>query len=91
MPVHKIPAHTLHEDLAQLEREGEIPQFCVTITEDGTTKFVIVHTAFRSPRGYETPEDIANRLRRISHQSRVGADDPLLRAFVEDDIVRGDA
>lgn len=78
MPVHKIPAPSLHEDLLQLEREGES---VTTITPIHDGEFFVVTTRFHGNN---------IELRGLTHQARVGVD-PLLRAFIEDDIVRGDA
>ena len=63
MPVHKIPAHALHEDLQRLEREGESVN-TITPIHDGL--FFVVTTRFHGNniehRGYETPADIKRRL-----------------------------
>lgn len=59
MPVHKIPASSLHEDLQALEREGES---VVTTTSVG--EFVIVTTKFHGNN---------IELRGLTHAERVGA------------------
>lgn len=86
MPVHKIPAASLHEDLIALEREGET---VVTATNVGT--YVVVTTRYHG-------QDEKRPLRDLTHAARVGAmetrakwDDPLLESFISDDIVRGGA
>ena len=79
MPAHKIPVGHLHEDLIALEREGETAK---TVTRDGA--YYIVTTEYHN--GVETRP----ALRDLTHPARLGID-PLLEAFIADDIVRGGA
>lgn len=98
MPVHKVPAASLHEDLIDIQRQGEIIE---TVVQQSRTFFVVVT---RKPDLIETRPSSSmsdaevRRLRELTHAERVGAqetrakwDDPLLNAFVADDIVRGGA
>ena len=80
MPVHKIPAPSLHEDLLQLEREGES---VTTITPVADGSFFVVTTRFHG-------NNIETRLARDTHQARIGIEtrDPLLSAFIADGIVQ---
>lgn len=88
MPVHKIPAASLHEDLIALAHDGE-SVVTVTPIHDGT--FFVVTTMFHGnnieTRDYETPADIVRRLGGVTHQARAGVRDPLLAAFIADGIV----
>lgn len=77
MPVHKIPAHALHEDLVALEHDGES---VVTITPVHDGAFFVVTTKFHG-------NNVETRDARVQ-RAQWDATDPLLRAFVADDIVR---
>ena len=90
MPVHTIPAAHLHEDLLQIQREGER---IVQVIPNGRRRFTVL-TEF--PETQTRP----HRLEGLSHAARVGAielraewdRDPLLHSFLTDDVVRdGDA
>ena len=86
MPVHKIPRGAIHEDLTQLEREGES---VVSVTPVGR-HFVVV-TRFHTPAEFRP----AHRLDKLTHASRVGDPeqraewnrDPLLHSFITDQVV----
>lgn len=60
MPVHKVPAGHLHEDLIAIEREGEE---IATVTQDGDV-FIVV-TRHRKP--------IETRLAELTPSARLGA------------------
>ena len=90
MPVHTIPAASIHEDLQQIQREGEVIQH---IARKDRRTFVVVTT-------YPEARETRPALREFTHAARLGAleqrakwdADPLLHSFVTDDIVRdGDA
>lgn len=87
MPVHKVPAASLHEDLIQIQREGEVIDHVIQQSRN----YWLVVTRFPSRHA---------ELRPLTHAARVGAmeqraewdRDPLLQSFLTDDIVRdGDA
>lgn len=86
MPVHKIPAGSIHEDCHDLERQGER----IRLVERVSRSHFLVVTDF--PKLAETRPNLAP----LTHAARVGAmeqraqwdADPVLRAFLEDDIVR---
>ena len=85
MPVHKIPAASLHEDLIDIKRQGEIVEQVVRVNR---REFVVIT---RKPDLIEKRPAMYD----LTHASRVGAME--LRAewdaFLTDDIVRldGDA
>lgn len=91
MPVHKIPAASIHEDCIDLERQGERIRSVDRISKH----YFLVLTDY--PRLQETRPN----LRELTHAARVGAQeqraqwdrDPLLHSFLTDGIVRdgGDA
>ena len=88
MPVHKIPAASLHEDLIDIQRQGEIID---QVVQQSKSYFVVVT---RMPQLRETRPALHD----LTHAARVGAieqraawDDPLLESFVTDGIVRGGA
>ena len=92
MPVHKIPAASLHEDLIDIQRQGEIID---DVTQYGRSYFIVVT---RLPELREFRANSGRTLADLTHAARVGAqeqraawDDPLLESFVSDDIVRGGA
>jgi hypothetical protein len=98
VPVHKVPAASLHEDLIDIQRQGEIIE---TVVQQSRSYFVVVT---RKPDLIETRPSSSmsdaemRRLRALTHAERVGAqetrakwDDPLLESFYTDNIVAGDA
>ena len=91
MPVHTIPAAHLHEDLLQIQREGER---IVQVIPNGRRRFTVLT---EWPDREIRP---AHRLAGFTHAARVGAvelraewdRDPLLHSFLGDQIVvDGDA
>lgn len=81
MPVHKVPAASLHEDLIQIQREGEE----ITHVVQQSKHYFVVLTKYPRPE-----------LRPLTHAARVGAMEQRAEwdAFLTDDIVRlpdGDA
>jgi len=96
VPVHKIPAASLHEDLIDIQRQGEIIE---TVVQQSRSYFVVVTRLpeLRETRPSYSDADV-RRLRELTHAERVGAqetrakwDDPLLESFVTDHIVGGAA
>ena len=86
MPAHKIPVGHLHEDLIALERKGETAK---TVTQEGA--YYIVTTEYHTPLETRPLHDLTHAARLGAQETRAAWDDPLLAAFVADDIVRGGA
>ena len=91
MPVHKVPAASIHEECIDLERrQGER----IRSVERISRHYFLVITDYPELR------ETRPALRDITHAARLGAleqraewdADPLLHSFLTDDIVRdGDA
>lgn len=87
MPVHKIPAGSIHEDLIAIERDGEE----IALVERASRNYFIVVTRF--PALQTRP---AHPYDALTHAARVGAmetraewdREPLLHSFLTDDVVR---
>lgn len=60
MPVHSVPKTTLHEDIRDIERQGEV---IVSVVDNGDR--YTVFTMFRDER-------METRLSGLSHAARVG-------------------
>jgi hypothetical protein len=87
----------LHEDLINIQRQGEIIE---TVVQQSRSYFVVVTRLpeLRETRPSSMSDAEVRRLRELTHAERVGAqetrakwDDPLLESFVTDHIVGGAA
>ena len=65
MPIHRIKRSTMHEDVHELEQEGER---IVSVAPDSDPAFVLVATCYMG-------EIIETRLASLTHQARLGAFD----------------